>query len=201
MHEPSALNRFLRSPSNLALCFFALAGLLLSFAGFVAWVLIRRAEPEFVDQRLVFPAVFIVSTALLGVGSWLLHGAGRFVRIERQREFRSRMLWAILAGTTFVILQTYGLWGLFGQREVAADHGLSDGAFAFVLMHGVHFVVALLFVVFVYLRALADRYDHEYSWGVTFSAWFWHALGVVWLVIVAAFLLAGSTLSPGQPAA
>jgi heme/copper-type cytochrome/quinol oxidase subunit 3 len=57
-------------------------------------------------------------------------------------------------------------------------------------MHGVHFIVALLFVAFVFLQGLANRYDHEYSWGVTFCAWFWHALGIIWLVIVAGFVIA-----------
>ena len=71
-------------------------------------------------------------------------------------------------------------------------------AFAFALLHGVHFIVALLFVVFVFLRAFADRYDHEYSWGVTFCAWFWHALGIAWLAIMTAFLIAGISVLPGD---
>jgi len=53
-------------------------------------------------------------------------------------------------------------------------------------------VVALLFLVFIYLRALADRYDHEYSWGVTFCGWFWHGLGIIWITIVAVFMVAGT---------
>jgi len=39
--------------------------------------------------------------------------------------------------------------------------------------------------VYVTVQALADRYDHEYYWGVTLCAWFWHALGLVWCVILA----------------
>jgi cytochrome c oxidase subunit III len=43
--------------------------------------------------------------------------------------------------------------------------------------------------VWVTLSALSDRYDHEYYWGVKICALFWHALGIVWLVILMAFLI------------
>ena len=64
----------------------------------------------------------------------------------------------------------------------------------FVLMlaalHALHLSVALLFLAFVGTRAGADRYDHEYHWGVRFCAWFWHALGIAWLLILAIFAIA-----------
>jgi len=102
----------------------------------------------------------------------------------------------VIFGTTFVAIQTYAMWCLLiAQRSSADVTGLRNGAFAFVAMHGLHFVVALLFVAFVLLRALADRYDHEYSWGVTFCAWFWHTLGIVWLMIMSAFLVGSTVLT------
>jgi heme/copper-type cytochrome/quinol oxidase subunit 3 len=51
-------------------------------------------------------------------------------------------------------------------------------------LHAVHFVVALMFLVFVTVHAFADRYDHEYYFGVTICSWFWHALGVAWLIVL-----------------
>ena len=104
--------------------------------------------------------------------------------------FRRRMLQSLGVGIAFVLFQTQGLACLLSQKKAAQETGLGDGAFAFALMHGVHLIVALLFVVFVFLQGLAGRYDHEYSWGVTFCAWFWHALGIVWLAIVAGFVIA-----------
>ncbi len=54
-------------------------------------------------------------------------------------------------------------------------------------LHGVHFVIALLFVAWITVNAFADRYDHEYFGSVTFCAWFWHALGIVWMAILTLF--------------
>ena len=63
-------------------------------------------------------------------------------------------------------------------------------AFVFVALHAMHFVVALWFLTFVTLKARYERYDHEYYWGVTVCTWFWHALGLVWLAILAVFAVA-----------
>ena len=185
-----SLNRFLQRRSNLALCFFLLsaATLAVSFGG--AWLMIRVSQFVPTENRFLFPPAFAVSTVLLVLGSVSLQTASYHVRCERQRLFRRRMFQSLVVGIAFVIFQTQGLSCLLPQKEVAQRIGLRDGAFAFALMHGVHFIVALLFVAFVFLQGLANRYDHEYSWDVTFCAWFWHALGIIWLVIVAGFVIA-----------
>jgi cytochrome c oxidase subunit III len=192
------LTRFLQRPSNLALAFFGLSCVLLAVSFAAAWGMIESLSFRPAENRILFPVAFVVSTLLLGGGSLLLHRASLLVRFEKQAEFRRSLALSLVLGTAFVAAQTYGLWCLIAQHEAAKSVGLKDGAFAFVLLHGVHFVVALLFVAFVFLRALADKYDHEYSWGVTFCAWFWHALGIAWLAIMAAFLIAGFSVVPGD---
>ena len=65
---------------------------------------------------------------------------------------------------------------------------------AFVLalasLHAMHVIVATLFLSLVTVRTFAERYDHEYYWGVSVVAWFWHGLGIVWLAILAVFAIA-----------
>jgi len=121
------------------------------------------------------------------------HRAVGAVRREKQRRFRRRLLIALIAGVGFVAVQSYGLWCLFGSQPRTAE-AASTGpqAFVFVLtvLHGMHVSIALMFLTFVYLKSLINRYDHEYHWGVTFCGWFWHALGMVWLAIVFVFLIA-----------
>jgi cytochrome c oxidase subunit 3 len=190
-HESeSPFSRFLQRRSNVAVGFFVLSvvTLAVSFGG--AWLLLRASSVPPMENGFQFPPAFAVSTVLLLLGSVSLQTASYHVRCERQRLFRRRMLQSLIVGIAFVVFQTQGLWSLLPQKRVAEEIRLRDGAFAFALMHGVHFIVALLFVAFVFLQGLAGRYDHEYSWGVTFCAWFWHALGIIWLVIVAGFVIA-----------
>jgi len=141
--------------------------------------------------RVVFPAAFWFTTLLLALGSGFLQHAAHCVRIERQKPFRRSLLLAVLTGILFVGAQFYGLLSLYRNQN---PDDVQTGANAFIatlgFLHAMHFSLALLFLVWVTLNALADRYDHEYSWGVTLCAWFWHGLGIVWVCILVVFAIA-----------
>ena len=96
----------------------------------------------------------------------------------------------LAAGTLFVGIQSFGLWCLIMQQR---PEDASTGVNAFIVMlaalHGLHFVVALMFLSYVTIKGFAARYDHEYYWGVQICTWFWHALGVIWLAILGVFLI------------
>ena len=182
------------SPSRQARRLFLVAAIAFGSAGGLAALLIE-VSPALSGERLSrFPPAFLVSTALLGLGSCSLARAVHHVRIERQRAFRRNLVCALLAGTLFVGVQSWGLWWLTQQQELSeAQTGANAFVLVFAAVHALHFTVALLFLVWITLRALADRYDHEYYWGVTLCAYLWHALGIVWLVILAALVIAVAT--------
>src|SRR5262245_21064545 len=153
--------------------------------------LIHLLPPHVAPGRVVFPTAFWVTTALLATGSGSLQYGVSCVRRERQKPFRRSLIVALVAGTLFVGIQMYGLWCMIGNQ---LPDDVQTGANAFIVvvgaLHVIHFSLALLFLVWVTLSALADRYDHEYSWGVTLCAWFWHGLGIVWLGILAILAIA-----------
>lgn len=149
-------------------------------------------EPHRSDS--VFPAAFGVTSVLLLTGSVLFSRALWYVRLEKQRPFRRLLVSALVVGSLFVGVQSVGLWALMPQ--VRSPEAAQVGVTAFVLMlvslHALHFLVAVLFLSFVTVRAFDDRYDHEYHWGVTVCAWFWHALGVVWCGILGVFAISAA---------
>ena len=189
MNSPTAISK-----SRLAFQFFALSLSLLAAAVLVAATGIRVSARFAANAHSIMPTAFWISTALLATGSATLQRAAWHVRFERHAPFCRLLLWSLAIGTLFVGVQTCGLWRLV-QNQTPANNALPEsaetGANAFVVMvaglHGVHFLVALLFVAWVTVNAFAHRYDHEYSWSVTFCAWFWHTLGIVWLVILSLF--------------
>ncbi len=181
--------------SQRALKFFviALVAALLacSLASLLALLLGRTVEP---GTRL-FPVAFLVTTALLASGSVALQRALAFVKLEKQKPFR-RWLWiGWLIGIAFVGVQSYALWCILppDRSSQAAQAGATTFILALATLHALHFVVALLFVSFVIVLAMSDRYDHEYHWGVTFCAGFWHFLGLAWLVVLAIISIAYRT--------
>ncbi len=184
------------SPSNLSLRFFAVTVLLGLFTAGASWSLIQwgsQLEIQNGDRRI--PFVFLVTTVLLVSGSVVMQRGVRYVRIEQQRPFRRNLFLALLVGVLFVPLQCFGLWCLIQSiRPDDALTGASGFVFVFAGLHGMHFAVALLFLAYVTVKALANRYDHEYYLGVAACALFWHALGVAWAVIFGVLVIT-STVS------
>jgi heme/copper-type cytochrome/quinol oxidase subunit 3 len=187
----SASLRRAPSPSGLARQFFLLSVGLLSLAGGLGWILGRLGNRGLAIAGLNLPWAFGVSTAALVVGSRALHNALFYVRREKQLSFRRSLLAALGAGTLFVGVQSYGLWcWLQDQTPGEAETGVNAFVFVLAALHGLHFIVALLFLVYVTLHGFADCYDHEYYRGVVVCTFFWHALGVVWACILAVLAIA-----------
>ncbi len=176
--------------SDIALRFAGSAVSVAFLAGMLAWGLMRCFPPS-TFPALRFPPLFGVSTLLLLFGSYSLSRAIAAVRRERQVLFRRHLIQAVLAGTAFVAVQISALNWLI-QRQLPEEASTGAGAFVIVMagLHAMHFVVAVWFLIFITVWALADRYDHEYYFGVTVCAWFWHALSAVWFAVLVVIAIA-----------
>ncbi len=148
--------------------------------------------PGSTSERLALPPAFLFSSLMLVFGSALMHRALSQVKIERQKPFRQALLFSLVVGVLFVGMQSYGIWYLLKSAATAkyAETGVHGFAFVFAILHVMHFTVAMMFLVFVTLRSLQDRYDHEYYFGVAVCTWFWHVLGIVWVAILLVFYFA-----------
>lgn len=152
-------------------------------------------------QGIRFPLAFFVSTPLLVAGSYYLHRAVQFVRLERQPPFRRSLITAQISAVLFVAVQSYALWA-FARASLDAENTRNhayDYIFLAIAVHVGHFVIAQSILLWVVICALQDRYDHEYYWGVRFAGWCWHFLGGAWLFILYATLMATSSVRLLQP--
>lgn len=158
-------------------------------AGLAAWMLIRWAATRSAD-RPVTGVFFAASTSALLAVSVCLQSALGQVRRERQRRFRGWLLGALAAATVFGATQSCALRLVWLRLPPeSAQTGASAFVFVFAALHGMHVSVAVLFLNFVVLQALAQRYDHEYHFGVTVCTFFWHLLGAVWACILGVIAL------------
>lgn len=174
-----------------AVRFFATASGVVLLATTVALLLLAVFGIPNGPGRL-FPAAMWGSTGLLFAGSYSLSRAVRYVRVEKQRPFRRWLLSGLAIAGLFVGVQAYALACMLPHDRTAqaASTGVTAFVLALTVMHAMHVIVASLFLSLVTVRTFADRYDHEYYWGVSICAWFWHALGIVWLAILAVFAIA-----------
>jgi cytochrome c oxidase subunit 3 len=188
MDDATVAERSSTNQSRFVLRFFVVAASLFALSGGVAYLLIRLWGPTWVS------AVFAVSTMLLITCSVALQNALSQVQRERQQPFRRALIVAMAAGTLFLAIQSLGLWSLLhDQNPSEAQTGSQIFVLVFAVLHGLHLCVALMFLIYVSLKAFADRYDHEFYWGVTVCAFFWHLLSLVWLLILAVFAISMMT--------
>ncbi len=179
-----------RTQGEFVLRLFAVSLLVFATAGAGAKLLIQFGRTPAVPEEVRFPPLFYASSVLLGLCSVALHLAVQGVRREKQRLLRQALATALTLATLFVSVQSYGLWWLSqGQNPTEAETGVRPFVFVIAALHALHVAVALMVLVFVMLRGCEDRYDHEYYWGVLVCAWFWHLLGVIWLAILAVFMI------------
>lgn len=182
-------SRWAENQSKIARRFFLAtivqAILCFGIGGGLSWLL--GAPPQ--TQSVQLPAAFQFGTFFLFVGSWFLHSGLNHVKREKQAEFRQALLLALGFAVLFVGVQSFGLWGFMKGTADYRNTQLNSHGFVFMFsaLHAMHFLVAQSVLLWVTLAAFCDRYDHEYYFGVTFAAYFWHALGIVWLAILAVF--------------
>lgn len=167
-----------------------LAAGLIAAASAMTAVMLRLAPEQ--PHVLGVSAVFFVTTAVLAAASAALQRAVRWVRVEKQRPFRSWLVVALGLGVLFTALQAYGLADLGPSLRAAVGGEPNPSAFvaAIVATHAAHVVLAVMSLALVTVQALNDRYDHEYYWGVSAVAGFWHFLGLVWLSVLSLSCLA-----------
>ena len=180
--------------SRLAVWFALLGAVVLTLAMALAWLLIQviGRSPNGSPWTMIFHPAFAVSSLLLAGGSFSLAASLSAVRQERQRAFRVWLGRALLCGLLFTAVQSYALWAIspVERSAKAASFGVRPFVMLLCILHALHFIIAVLGLCYVTVRALADKYDHEYHWGVTLCANFWHFLGVVWLGVLAVIAIA-----------
>ncbi len=141
---------------------------------------------------MVFHPAFAVSSALLVWGSYCLNRSIVCVKQELQSKFRVWLVRGLLAGGLFTAVQCYALWAISPFERGANASALGVRPFILLLctLHALHFLMAIMSLSYVIVQAYADKYDHEYHWGVSVCACFWHFLGVVWVGVLAVIAIA-----------
>lgn len=161
-------------------------------ASLAAYGIIRSSSGAPAISLGSFPLSLIASTiSMLGV-SFAMHKAVANVRRERQIPFRRWLMTAAVISIVFLIFQSMGLHALLDMHRLALEDGVTKQyglMFFLVLVHALHVVGGISFLSGVLVRAGHDAYDHEKHWSVDICALYWHFLDVVWIVMLATFLL------------
>jgi heme/copper-type cytochrome/quinol oxidase subunit 3 len=134
------------------------------------------------DLPLAIPTVI---TVLLGLSAWAVEAGRKALAEGHTVRFRRLMMAAMVLGALFLALQSQ-VWVDVWAAGLHLDTDRYGSLFYFLTaFHAIH-VVAGLGVLF-WMFWTAPRLDTALArhMRAQFSAWFWHFVGAVWVVIYA----------------
>ncbi len=161
---------------------------------FVLYVALRLSpESGLRPQSFYLPRSFVPSTMLLVGVSGALEWALRAARRDRSTEVRFASVVALIMGVLFMLVQSEGMYRLVVAATTVASSRNSTYALTFVLafLHALHVVGGIVGLVITVWNANRDRYDHERHFGLRFCTVYWHFLDVVWVLLMACFIITG----------
>ncbi|MFG0268153.1 MAG: cytochrome c oxidase subunit 3 [Rhodopirellula sp. JB055] len=137
------------------------------------------------------PDAFLTSTACLLVISGLVHWGTRTVRRSKRILTGSLLAVSAVAAVVFMAIQYIAMLELLGGPAMGGGTGKGVAGMVVVLafLHALHVAGGVIALGIVSVRSLLGRYDHERHWPVDFAAQYWHFLDVVWLCMLATFVV------------
>jgi heme/copper-type cytochrome/quinol oxidase subunit 3 len=163
---------------------------MLFLSSMLGYVLIRLHHPEFTVK---LPDSLWGSTAILLIGSFMIHRAVVNVRRERQKPFRRDVYITLFLAIAFLCVQTPSMAYILRQHSAlgGAPNNLYGLVFFLIMIHALHVVGGVIAMIIVAVRAGMGKYDHEANMGVRHAALYWHFLDIVWIIMFSMLLIAG----------
>jgi cytochrome c oxidase subunit 3 len=166
------------------------------FAASVIGYVVVRAERGGTPVDLPpLPRLLWLSTVLLLGTSASMQLAVAAARRGRDEPLVRYLVATIGLSLAFLVVQTVCWWqwleavGDLWSRSEPYRIALA-GFYVFTGVHALHVLGGLAALGFVTVRAERGRYTAEHHPGVLFTAWYWHFLDAVWLVLFATLLIA-----------
>ena len=161
--------------------------------GLLTYVIVRVNNPVESVELIAIPTAFLWSTFLLILISVCLQRSVWYVRRQKTAESLNNLVYGLLFSAAFVFVQWLGLDHLLQlHNQLSRESATSHGVFFFIaVLHGLHIFGGIIYIVFVLIQSLRDKYDHERHWAIDNCAGYWHFLGVVWLAMLATFYFVG----------
>lgn len=129
-----------------------------------------------------------INTFILIISSFTMAMAVNSIKHGKQKQLLAYLLATILLGTTFISIQIIEYVELFDHGIVAlsADAEMKLYSSTFFLQtgfHGLHVLIGILLLIFVFLRALQGGYKKDDNHYVENIGLYWHLVDLVWVFL------------------
>ena len=139
-------------------------------------------------KTIPLPVFMKVSTGLILASSFTMHWAWRSAKKNNLGQLYMALVITFALGVGFLISQYYAFQYLV-QRGFFLVGTNKSPAYLYVLsgLHAVHIVSGLIFVAYVFVRAIMYKVHSKEMLSITQLATFWHFIDALWLYLFVFF--------------
>jgi cytochrome c oxidase subunit 3 len=171
------------------LLWIGMVSMAMAFAGLTSGYVVARsalvAKGQWVEVPL--PQAFWASTALVLLGSFLVHRALRAAQEDRVKQVNSLLVAAVVAGVLFLVSQVVGGRELLGQGYYfTGAKSTQAGSWLYVIawFHWMHALAGVIVLLYAWRQSLRGAYSSTRWGGLERTALFWHFLDGLWIYLV-----------------
>lgn len=177
--------------SKKQMMYFAIASMVMMFAGLTSGYLVSRPRKDWVEIEL--PQEFYYSTGIIILSSIALWLAKRSIKAGNNKGAVILTVTTFVLGSVFVYMQFAGFETLYNLKHYFTGRGSSVSAsfiYIIVFAHLVHIVAGLISLMVITFNAIKGKYNSQNYLGFELGAIFWHFVDILWVLLLVFFLLA-----------
>jgi cytochrome c oxidase subunit 3 len=155
------------------------------FSLFISAYFMRMASTDWWSTPM--PKILWLNTAILALGSLLLHAARVTAEQHRDEASRTAMIAALASGLAFLAGQVFAWRELTDAGFLLADNPANSFFYMISGMHGLHILGGLFALTRVIVKTRTGPMGEKAVLSITLCAIYWHFMLAVWLVLYALF--------------
>lgn len=178
----------MRERTRLGMWFF-LASEVMFFAGFIgAYVVLRTIYPAGPDNPFNELAhlnkwIALVNTVVLITSSLTMALAVGAAHRGDNKGIARNILFTMLLGVTFLVNKGFEYGAKFEAGHYPSTSVMYACYYTMTGFHGLHVLVGVLVLFFIWIFALRGRYSVDRNVGVEVTGLYWHLVDVVWIFL------------------
>ncbi|MGB5980728.1 MAG: cytochrome c oxidase subunit 3 [Nonlabens sp.] len=175
--------------SKKQMMWFAIASLIMMFAGLTSAYIVSASRRDWVDFEL--PQEFYYSTGVILLSSLTLFLAKLSIKRDNIKGATIMTVLTLVLGTAFVYMQFAGFNTLTNQNIFFTGAGSSVSAsfvYLIVVAHLAHIAAGLISLLIITINMVRGKYTSKNHLGFELGAIFWHFVDFLWIFLLS-FLL------------
>ena len=163
-----------------------LASEVMFFTGLIGdYIVLRQATPEWPDptQILNIPLTAFNTFLLICSSATLVKGLSSAQEGD-QEGMQVGLFLTVLLGSLFLFIQAHEYHELMHIKHLTPSSSIFGSCFFTMTgFHGMHVLVGVLCMLFVFIKSLRGKYTPQDYKGIEIVGLYWHFVDLVWIIL------------------